>query len=130
MFRSLILSIAILIYGCSNSNNQNTLVLSYSDFGPQVIASEIIGMEWWQWQSHGESRPTKYDIKVVIYNKIDIANVKKLYPVLEKQNQDYRYLEKYTALKYLDEKIKENTIEQVTNTLIKTRDKIKSTFNE
>ncbi|BBA32197.1 uncharacterized protein sS8_0229 [Methylocaldum marinum] len=130
MFRSLILSIAILIYSCSNSNNQNTLVLSYSDFGPQVIASEIIGMEWWQWQSHGESRPTKYDIKVVIYNKIDIANVKKLYPVLEKQNQDYRYLEKYTALKYLDEKIKENTIEKVTNTLIKTRDKIKSTFNE
>lgn len=130
MLRSLILSFIILISGCSNSINQNALVLSYSDFGPQVIASEIIGMEWWQWQSHGESRPTKYDIKVVIYNKIDIADIKKLYPVIEKQNQDYRYIEKSTALKYLDEKIKENAIEQVTNTLIATRNKIKSTFNE
>ena len=130
MFRSLILSIAILITGCLNSNNQNTLVFRYSDFGPQVIASEIIGMEWWQWQSHGESRPTKYDIKVVVYNKIDIADVKKLYPVIEKQNQDYRYLEKSTALEYLDEKIKENTIELVTNTLITTRDKIKNTLKE
>lgn len=129
MFRSLVFTVALLVSGCSNAGNQNTLVLGYSDFGPQVIASEIIGMEWWQWQAHGESRPARYDIKVVVYNNIDLSEVKKAYPVNEKQNQDYRYLGKSAALKYLDEKIKENAIEQVTTTLVATRKRIHSILN-
>jgi hypothetical protein len=42
-------------------------VVPYEAFGPQAIAYKLIGMEWWQWDNHGDSRPRKYPIKVVIY---------------------------------------------------------------
>lgn len=100
------------------------IVLDYEDFGPQAIANEVIGSEWWQWQSHGDSRPAEYDIKVIVYRYVDFDNVKKQYPVDPEQKKDFRYLEYKNALSYLDEKINENVIEQVTKTLQETREKI------
>ncbi len=56
MFRSLTLLFCSLIMGYSNDFNEDIVVFNYNDFGAQVIASEVIGMAWWQWQPHGESR--------------------------------------------------------------------------
>lgn len=53
--------------------NQQTLtsaspfLLGYDDFEPQIIAHELLGMGWWQWESHDEFRPAQYDIAVVVY---------------------------------------------------------------
>ena len=124
MFRALVLVFFSLIAACSSDINENVVVFNYKDFGPQVIASEVIGMEWWQWQRHGESRPTQYDVKVVVYRKVALDYVKKKYPVVSEQNKDYRYLEYYTAINYLDDKIDENIIEDVTVRLKETRKRI------
>jgi len=99
-------------------------VLEYKDFGPPVIATELLGVDWWQWQNHGGSSPETYAIKVVVYNNIERDQVEKRYPVVPSKNQDYRYIEYHEALKYLDERIAENVMEQVTDKLINTRNKI------
>jgi hypothetical protein len=109
---------------CSSDIKEKAVVFNYVDFGPQVIASEVIGMEWWQWQSHGESRPTQYDIKVVVYRDIALNHVKKEYPVVSDGKKDYRYIEYDEALIYLNKKIDENVIEDVTDILKETRKKI------
>ena len=87
---------------------RRTIVLPYSDFGPQVIAYEFIGYEWYQWNSHGNSNPhTKYNVKVIVYKNITLKEVQELYPVNKDKKQDYRYVEYKEALKYLDRNIKE-----------------------
>ncbi len=81
----------------------NTIVLSYSELGPQALIYEIIGYEWYQWNNHGDSDPnTVYDVKVVIYRNISLAEVMAMYPVI-KGKQDYRYLDYETAVNYVNE---------------------------
>jgi hypothetical protein len=130
MFRVLALVFFSLSVACSSDINENIVVFNYKDFGPQVIASEIIGMEWWQWQPHGESRPAQYDVKVVVYRNVTLERVKNIYPVISEQKQDYRYLEYDAALVYLDEKIKENVIEDVTARLKETKKLIVSKLGD
>jgi hypothetical protein len=78
-----------------------TLVLRYQDFGPQVVAHEWLGMEWYQWNSHGSDDPNEEDdIRVVIYRDVPLDEVKKIYPVVVGK-QDYRYLEYGAALDLL-----------------------------
>ena len=109
---------------------QRISVLDYKDFGPQVIASEVIGAEWWQWQSHGDSRPAQYDIKVIVYRDIAFDEVQECYPVDQKNKKDYRYLEYNKALSYLNSKIDDNVIKRVTDTLKDTRKKIDDDLGE
>ena len=114
----------VLVFACMTSHHR-VLILQYDDFGPQAAAWELIGMQWWQWDSHGDSDPnTKYDIKVIVYRDIPLANIKKLYPVIKEKKQDYRYLEYAKAIDYLNDNIKENIIPEVTSTLQKTKHKI------
>jgi hypothetical protein len=82
-------------------------VLPYEAFGPQVVAHELIGMEWWQWDSHGDSEPRKYPIKVVVYWNQSLEETKKRYPVVREKEQDYRYVEYETAKRHLAEKAKD-----------------------
>lgn len=96
------------------------LVFKYSDFGPPVIATELLGVDWWQWQSHGDSRPKDYDIKVIVYDG-DLSEVKSRYPVSPDEGKDFRYIDISSALKYLDDNIRENILESVTKSLIYTR---------
>ncbi|MCR6650464.1 MAG: hypothetical protein NVV73_02660 [Cellvibrionaceae bacterium] len=103
--------------------------MSYSDFGPQVIAHEIIGMEWWQWQDHGDSIDREYAIQVVVYQGVSNEAVRQEFPVEPERQIDYRYLEYQRALDYLDEKIDEDVMENVTEKLKSTREKIKAHFN-
>ena len=124
---------AVCLTSCAALGNgrQKVLVLAYQDFGPQVIAREVLGMEWWQWQEHGDSDPAvRDDIKVAVYKKIPLAEVKNKYPVEPEQKKDVRYLEYQNALNFLDEKITENLMEDVTDTLKKTRGKIVDSLGE
>lgn len=103
-------------------------VFAYEDFGPQVIANELIGMEWWQWEPHGDSRPRKYDVKVVVYRGISLAKIQTRYPIVAAANQDFRYVSYDDALRYLDQKIEENVIETVTANLKLTKRRLLELF--
>ena len=121
--------VSFILLSCSTvGNRQTTLVLDYKEFGPQIIASEVVGMEWWQWQDHGASRPTNYPIKVVVYRNIALETVKNQYPVAQQQEKDFRYIEYASAMTYLDEKIKEDIMSDVTLVLKKTRLKLIDAF--
>jgi hypothetical protein len=94
----LLLSVA----GCARPSPR-TLVLSYSAFGPQVAAYPLIGFEWYQWESHGDSHPSKHDdVRVVVYDGLSLTQVQQEYPVNKTNGQDYRYLSLREAMRYLD----------------------------
>jgi len=119
--RRVIWSLCLLFLLSCTDRNSNLVLLKHEDFGPQVVAHEILGMDWWQWQSHGDSKPRKYDIKVVVYKDIDISEVKKLFPVDPDLLQDYRYVNYSVAIDYLDKVIEENVLESVTTKLVDTK---------
>lgn len=78
------------------------------------MAWETIGMDWWQWDNHGDSDPrSRCDIKVVVYRDVPLERVKLMFPVRKEKNQDFRYLEYSKALEYLDKGIKETRDEEV-----------------
>jgi hypothetical protein len=115
----------LFITACSAKPVESSIkIFNYEDFGPQVVAHELIGMDWWQWQAHGDSRPKKYDIKVVVYKDTPLETVKKNYPVIPEKRQDYRYLEYKAALQYLNQIIEEDAIPSLTNKLKLTREKV------
>jgi hypothetical protein len=90
------------ITGCAH-RPARTLILSYSDFGPQSAAYETIGFEWYQWQPHGDSHPSSHDnVRVVVYDGMSLAQVQREYPVVERDRQDYRYLSLRRAVAYID----------------------------
>jgi hypothetical protein len=93
------------LFNCSE-NEKQILILSYDDFGPQALAWETFGMQWWQWDNHAGSDPnTKYDIRIVIYRDVPLHEVKARFPVVQETKQDYRYIEFNAALRYLDNSI-------------------------
>ncbi len=124
MIRILLYLALCMVASCSASDYKCVTVLQYSDFGPQVIASEVIGMEWWQWQTHGASRPIKSDVKVVVYKGIPLRKIEERYPVIPQRQKDFRYLELQSALLFLNKKIEENLMASVTTTLVRTREQI------
>ncbi len=100
------------------------ILLDYEDFGPQAIAYEVIGTEWWQWRNCGGPRFFRHDVKVVVYKSMPLEEIKKRYPVDPGEKRDFRYLEYRKALDYLNEKIEENVIEDVSGRLKSTRERI------
>jgi len=83
------------------------LILPYSTFGPQATAHKLIGMEWWQWESHGNSKKQTYPIKVVVYWDQTLEETKKKYPVDQAKLKDFRYVEYSMAVKHMEEIIPE-----------------------
>ena len=119
----------IVLFACSTvTEKERYLVLNYSDFGPPIIATELLGVGWWQWQAHGDSRPKDYDIKVIVYGEGDLNEVKSRYPVSPSAGKDFRYIEISSVRKYLDDNIRDNILENVTETLINTRLRIMEKF--
>ncbi|MEW6302556.1 MAG: hypothetical protein AB1705_03740 [Verrucomicrobiota bacterium] len=95
--------LATTLGGCATRSPEMPLVLNYSEMGPQIMAHEIIGYEWFQWHTHGDPDPRKTDpIMVVIYDKLPFSEIRKRYPVSQKDLLDYRYLNLQKALLYLD----------------------------
>ena len=124
--------------------HKNICVLDYENFGVQAMAYELLGFQWYQWDSHGDSDPkTTYDIKVVVYKNIPPGKVKELYPVIRELKQDFRYLDYNRAMQYFDRQIQEidklkqtklqqediNMFESLRSTLIKTREEIVNKLN-
>ena len=107
-----------------------SLVLDYSDFGPQVAAYRLLGPEWWQWQAHGDSDPkTQYSIRVVVYNEGSESNVRSQYRLIPSENKDYRWIPLNQAFQYLNEEISKNILESTTVRLKKTRMRLRNHFN-
>ena len=95
--------VALLILGCKESPKPYA-TFEYEDFGPQAMAWQTIGMQWWQWDDHGiSSDPNyKYDIKVVVYRGISLNEIESLLPVSKANKQDFRYIEYHDSIKYLN----------------------------
>jgi hypothetical protein len=125
MLRIFLFSLSLfLLCSCAVGSQSATALFAYKEFGPPSMSSEMLGMDWWQWQEHGDSQPKQYDIKVVVYRNISLEEAKKKYPVVPEQLKDYRYAEYSTVVGYLDRQIEENVIESLTATLKETREKV------
>jgi len=129
MKRTAIIFLSFLLVANCYKPHGKTLVKNYSDFGPQAMAWEYIGKEWWQWNPTGGSDPkTKYDIKIVIFRDIQLVEVKKKFPVIKEKKQDYRYLKYKTAIEYLDKNIEEGILPEVTELLMRTQKDLIANF--
>lgn len=82
-------------------------ILPYSAFGPQVASSELIGMEWWQWDTHGDGRDREYPIKVVVYWNQTREEAAKRHPVDQAKLQDFRYVEYSKAVAHMRKVIRD-----------------------
>ncbi|WP_224067606.1 hypothetical protein [Vibrio penaeicida] len=61
-----------------------------------------MGVEWFQWQSHGDSKPRNYPVKVVVYEGYELEKVESLYPVNSAKEQDFRYVTFDSAVDFID----------------------------
>jgi hypothetical protein len=130
MVRLLVSAMLFFLTACVTQVADKTLVLQYDDFGPPSAAHELIGMDWWQWQEHGDARPRLYDIKVVVYRDIDPQQVRRAFPTDPLREQDYRYVDFTDAMRYLERMITDNAIEPLTQRLTKTRQRLIDTLGE
>lgn len=111
------------------AEKSNTLSLNYRAFGPQAMAYEIIGNEWWQWQKSGGDDPTKsFDIKVIVYRDASVAELTERFPLIPEKFIDSRYLKYEDAIVYLDKHIAENATPELTRRLAGTRAKLVEHF--
>lgn len=89
-------------------SSTGALVLEYDDFGPQVVAHTLVGMDWWQWEGHGDSNPaTIYSVRVVVHRGLGAAELAARYPVDPVKKIDHRYVTVERALDWLGENIDE-----------------------
>lgn len=103
-----IMSITVCLLTLGPSMGQaGEVILPYSAFGPQVAAYELLGMEWWQWESHGDGLGREYPIKVVVFWDQSEEEVAKRYPVNREMLQDFRYVEYSKAIKHMTSLIKD-----------------------
>ncbi len=110
--------------GCAH-HPPRTMVFAYADFGPQAAAYKHIGYDWYQWQAHGNSRPSSQDdVRVVVYDGLSLKQVKQQFPVSEIHHEDYRYLSLAQAFKYIDANAKELP------SLLTTRERLTSYFGQ
>jgi hypothetical protein len=132
-YTGVMLFISIFLASCIHTQKSNNIVLKYSDFGPQVVSYELIGKEWYQWNSQGPDDPKLTDdVKIVVYRGVSLAQIKQQYPVLV-EKQDYRYLEYSQALEYFEKFNKEplKGIDMATEELIKrTRTRVLAQLGE
>jgi len=83
-----------------SAHSRHTVILRYEDFAPQAAAYQLIGFEWYQWNTQGPDKPGhRDDVKVVVYRDIPLEQVKRQYPLIPKR-QDYRYISYDSALQY------------------------------
>jgi hypothetical protein len=109
LYRLIALTISCyLLASCAmtgKTDDGNFIVLNYQDFGPQAMAEELLGPEYWQWDSGQYSQPQKFDIKVVVYRNMNLDAVKLTFPVNKNQKKDFRYVEYKVAMQWYDRQI-------------------------
>jgi hypothetical protein len=127
--------LALLLSACTANPAPKTLTLAYNDFGPQALAYETLGMQWPQWQSHGDDRDNDPPIDIIVYTNTDRATVQKQFPIDPARNRDRRYLPLNTAIAYLEKNIDAQQSEStpdptVLEPLQRTRERLRRTFNK
>jgi len=89
-----------------------TLVLSYDDFGPQALCSDLLGFAWYQWETGGSWEiDDSFDVRVVVYRGWTRDEVMKRYPTARNQS-DYRYVAYADAIAFLDRALHDETVIQ------------------
>jgi hypothetical protein len=82
------------------------IMLEYEDFGPPVMAHELLGNEWYAWSKPGSFEPDEqFDVHVVVYDG-DRTLIERAYPTV-KDRADYRLVLRADALAFLDASIAE-----------------------
>ena len=102
----LALSLVLLTAAAPSRRGPDAVVLDYADFGPQVMAHELLGMELYQWESESPDPHATFDIRVVVHNGLSPKSLAARYPVV-KGKRDHRYLLRAKALAYLDARLLE-----------------------
>jgi hypothetical protein len=106
----------------TDTPRKGTAVFAYDDFGPQAAAYPLIGMQWYQWNTHGSGDPQEQDeIRVVVYRGVSLKEVQTQYPVI-RDRHDYRYLEYGKAWEYLSK----NETDPLLKHLAKTKKRLAS----
>lgn len=109
LYRLIVLTFSFyLVASCAftnNSSNNNFIVLNYKDFGPQDIAEELIGPNYWQWDDGHYSKPQKFEIEVVVYRDMTLDKVKEMFPVDKNDKKDFRYVQYNLTMKWFDKQI-------------------------
>ena len=84
------------------SRPPHAVVLAYDDFGPQVLAGELLGPEWWQWEAGGSwALDDRFDVRVVVYRGMTLAEAQAEYPTVEGR-ADYRHVSYDDAMAFLE----------------------------
>lgn len=100
---SLLLAIVVVLGGCQRKDPNEVRILEYGDFGPSAAAFKVIGLPFYQWDTHGAEENVKCNIKVVVYKgPLDVVKAK--YPTV-KGEVDYRYVERGDAITFLKDAI-------------------------
>ncbi|CCN73106.1 exported hypothetical protein [Vibrio nigripulchritudo SFn118] len=90
------------VFSSGINANSSITVMNYHDFGPPSLSGKLLGVEWFQWQSHGDSKPRNYPVKVVVYEGYELGKVESLYPVNPAKEQDFRYVTFDSAVDFID----------------------------
>jgi hypothetical protein len=85
-----------------------SVLLCYDDFGPQALASELLGMQWWSFKNGGSWAPNdSFDIRVVVYRTGARDRVRAVFRTDAKRSLDYRLVPYAKAIGWLDARIAE-----------------------
>lgn len=114
----------VLCGGCASRVEKSTAVFEYADFGPRVMAYNLLGPKNLQWEPEVPIMIGQGKVYVVIYRGLPVEAVERHYPQDRSRNIDYRYIQYGEALNYLDAKIERNLLRRVTERLRRTRDKL------
>lgn len=106
---------------CASQVEKRSIVLEYADFGPQAMAYNTLGPKKLPWRSEQPLMIGQGKIWVVVYRDMSLESVRKHYPADTKNQVDYRYLPYDEALSYLDKRIAQNLIRNLTGRLKNTR---------
>lgn len=131
------MTLSIVLSSCSQTARYHQYIhLTYSDFGPPSLAHPLIGLDYWQWDNHGDSRPKEYPIAVIVYRGVGLDQIKERFPVDRHKEKDYRYVAYPKAVTFLTDAIeklqsdKDYASPQLLNTLIATRARIQSALGD
>lgn len=111
-------------FGCATHAEKSTLVFDYADFGPQAMAYKVIGPKKLSWQPQAPLILGQGRIFVVVYRDMSQEEVEALFLPDEKNFLDYRFIHYDDAIRYLDSRIAQNLLANVTEQLQQTRQSI------
>jgi hypothetical protein len=87
-----------------------SVLLCYEDFGPQALAYELLGVDWWAWNGGGNWEPgDSFDVRVVVYRPDARRRVREAYPSDPRRSLDNRLVAYAKAKRWLDSKIESLT---------------------